>query len=85
MANEDHVKLLKSGVETWNEWREQLPNVVPDFFQANLAEEDLPGASLFEANLQGARLDNAVLDAADLKGANLQEANLQRANLNEAN
>ena len=30
MADEEHLKTLQQGVETWNEWREDHPDVIPD-------------------------------------------------------
>ena len=30
MANEEHVALLKQGVEVWNKWREENPDIKPD-------------------------------------------------------
>jgi hypothetical protein len=29
MANEEHFKILKQGVEAWNEWREKNPKITP--------------------------------------------------------
>ena len=31
MANEEHVKILEQGVEAWNSWRDENPDVLPDF------------------------------------------------------
>jgi hypothetical protein len=36
MANEEHVALLKQGVEVWNKWRKENPVVRPDLNGANL-------------------------------------------------
>lgn len=30
MANPEHVEILKQGVDVWNRWREENPEVVPD-------------------------------------------------------
>ena len=30
MANDEHVALLKNGVEVWNKWRHENLNVRPD-------------------------------------------------------
>ena len=62
MANSEHVKRLKQGVEEWNAWRRENPNV----FHADLSNADLSGA-----NLSGARLSTAELSGADLRGADL--------------
>ena len=40
MANEEHLKILKQGVEQWNKWR--LENAIrPDLVDANLSSADL--------------------------------------------
>jgi uncharacterized protein YjbI with pentapeptide repeats len=68
MANEEHLKILKQGVEQWNKWR--LENVIkPDLQDANLYGADLSGANLYGANLYGANLSGA-----NLSGANLSDA-----------
>jgi hypothetical protein len=47
MANQEHLEILKRGVEVWNEWREQRhPALRPD-----LSEADLIGANLIERGL----------------------------------
>jgi uncharacterized protein YjbI with pentapeptide repeats len=95
MANEQHVEILRQGVEAWNAWRLDSPEVELDlvganFSRANLYEANLHGANLsranlYEANLHGANLSRANLSGADLIGANLQGANLQEADLQGAN
>ena len=69
MANPEHLKLLREGVEGWNAWRTN--DLIPD-----LREADLSGANLSGANLNGADLNGANLFRADLSGANLAGANL---------
>ena len=56
MANEEHLALLKQGVEVWNRWRGEHPEVRPDLFKADLRQ-----AHLSRANLSGARLSRANL------------------------
>ena len=74
MANEEHLKIHKQGVEQWNKWREE-----------NSITPDLSGAHLIGANLSGTNLIDADLSFADLSGANLSGANLSFANLVGAN
>src|SRR3954454_22737808 len=62
MANEKHVAQLKKGVDAWNAWRSENPDV---------ACPDLEGADLHEANLTEAHLSFANLVQADLTGADL--------------
>ena len=75
MANPEHLKILKSGVDKWNEWRKENRDV----------RADLIGADLSKANFIGANLSEAILREANLNGANLNGANLSRANLSKAN
>jgi uncharacterized protein YjbI with pentapeptide repeats len=84
MANDEHVALLKKGVEAWNAWREENPNIRPDLFGAGLSEANLSEANLAEANLSMAHLSEANLYKADLSEASLLGAHLSEANLSEA-
>ena len=84
MANEDHVALLKKGVDAWNAWRNENLDIGPD-----LSWESFNGAGLREANLSGANLSwaglgEADLSEADLRGADFFEADLGGANLSGA-
>jgi hypothetical protein len=79
VANEEHVALLKQGVDAWNAWRRENLDVPPDLSEADLSGANLSWAALFKANLFKANLRRASLREADLSGTNLREANLSRA------
>ena len=100
MANKEHREILKQGVNVWNKWRKDHPDVEPNLrgvdldganlSQADLSRTDLTGANLSQtildgANLEGARLDYTNLRRINLSGANLSEASLDEANLSGAN
>lgn len=97
MANREQVALLKKkGVDQWNQWRRQHPEIQqPNLSYARLSSTHLNGADLHYANLSNANLSgadlyeadlsDADLDSADLQGANLSNANLSSANLGNAN
>ena len=80
MANKAHLAVLKQGVEVWNNWRQENPNVIPD-----LSGADLNGSALHWLNLKGANLRKASLRAVNLREAILTQAELVSANLNRAN
>jgi uncharacterized protein YjbI with pentapeptide repeats len=84
MANPEHLAKLKEGVEAWNQWRKENPDVEPDLSQAFLQEADLSEADLRYANLKGADLDRVNLRGAKLSGANLEWADLYDADLRGA-
>lgn len=95
MANLEHLSILRQGVETWNQWREVNPHLIPDLYDADLRNYPLQGANLSRvvlgktslslAHLQGANLFQADLYEADLFRANLEAVNLQQAYLCRAN
>ena len=100
MANEEHLKIIKQGVEAWNNWREENPDVKPNLSEADLSEvslrevdlsevslswADLREADLFGADLFKADFFRADLSGADLSGANLNGTDLFRADLIGAN
>ena len=87
MANPDHLVILDQGIEAWNKWRKEKPNVKPDLSEADLngrvfykfqegiridlRRTDLGHTNLENANLERARLENAYLEGANLKNASL--------------
>ncbi len=85
MANEEHLTILRQGVEAWNAWRAANRDVMPNFFWANFKEITLHEANLSSAFLGWANLREADLQGSDLQGAYLQEAYLLRANLQKVN
>lgn len=85
MANEEHLEILKSGVEAWNTWRRENKLVRPELYQANLSGANLNGANLNGANFIGANLSGANLIRANIRGAKLSGANFSGANLIGAN
>jgi len=84
MAHKEHVTLIHQGVATWNRWRTDNPDVVPDLVGAGLRGLDLTDANLGEANLQGADVRGTILSRACLIGADLTAANMFKAVLVDA-
>jgi len=89
-ARDEHLKILKKGVEVWNKWRQQEnPTVRPLFYGCDLREKAI-GIKLDGVNFANAVLINAKLQGQSLRKANFHEANLggaelQGADLTEAN
>ena len=84
MANPEHLKTLKKGVDHWNKWRNENLFISPDLNGANLKGWNLNGANLSMANLIWANLQAADLQGTDLRGASLNMANLFDADLSNA-
>ncbi len=89
MANPEHLKILKQGVEVWNRWRRKHWKVRPDLSDADLegaelGSFDFRGVNLVRADLRGADLSGALFWDASLRGANFRGANLVRADLRSA-
>ena len=61
VVDQEQLAILKQGVEVWNKWREDNPDVEIDLIRA-----DLWGANLSNANLRGAILVNTDLTSSIL-------------------
>lgn len=95
MANSEHLKILESGPDLWNQWRDAHPSICPDLQSANLSGKDcceinLNGANLRQANLtrtfiRWANLGQAQVEGAQLTGTDLSGTNLEHVNLSQAN
>ena len=83
MANQEHIKWLREGVEAWNQ-RRRRENFIPDFSGADMSHANLSGVNLRRANLSGAYLFRADLRDADFYLTDLSSAVLSFANLSGA-
>jgi hypothetical protein len=81
MANEEHLAILKQGVEAWNRWRDENPDICPELRSASLARMHLDGVNLSRADLRDTNLTRALLCEADLTNAILHRTNFRRADL----
>ena len=84
MGNPEHLEILKQGVEVWNQWREDNPNVKPHLSDSDLQDSELQMVNFFEVNLRKANLSKANLRGADLSYANLRGANLRKGDFTRA-
>jgi len=71
MADPEHLAVLNQGIEAWNKWRQDNPDIHPDLF----------GADLFGVDLHGMNFEDANIGCANLRAANLSKANLGGADL----
>jgi hypothetical protein len=80
-ANKEQLEILKQGVEVWNSWRKENPEVKINLKDAKLSGYNLDGANLVEADLVTANLGGASLQSASLLGAHLRRAFLDEVDL----
>ncbi len=76
MANPEHLEILAQGVETWNMWLGNQPNVLPDLSGADLRGVNLSGAVLIGVNLWRANLANADFSFVHLGATILDDVDL---------
>lgn len=76
--------IANNDIESWNQWRENNPQILPDLSSERLISADLSGVDFSGANLQSINLQNACLIGADLRGSDLSWANLIDADLRGA-
>ncbi len=86
MANKEHVKLLQASVEEWNTFRQNHPEISPDFSNADMSNLSLSKANLKNSNFQktnltGTNLIGCLLDGANFAGADLTKADLRNIEL----
>lgn len=84
MANQQHLAKLQQGQQIWNQWRENNPDIKPNFVGAELYGTNLIYANLKNANFTNAKLCGCKFLKADLKNANFTNANLMNADVREA-
>jgi uncharacterized protein YjbI with pentapeptide repeats len=79
LVNEEHLAILKKGIDVWNKWIQENPSIRPD-----LSGEDLSGEDLSNAYLNNANLTDTNLSYVNFAYTYLIEANCSNANLSHA-
>jgi hypothetical protein len=67
MASEEHLAILKQGVEAWNKWAEANPKEAPDFSETDLSWNET--RFLRKANLSAANFTKTDLNTINLSDA----------------
>ncbi len=75
MPNAEQIAIINQGVEVWNQWREENPDVEIDLSGVQFKNQDLHRVNFRGANLHGTDFSSSVLAWADLRDADLFEAN----------
>ena len=81
MANQEHLDILKQGVEVWNKWRSEHRNLRPDLNGADLSKTFLTETNLSGANLTEREL-NVIRAILRKKEQSLTPANFKEEDLN---
>jgi len=85
MPNQKHFEIVKQGVDEWNKWREENPEIEPDLSDIDLSDMKLNSANLSDTdNLRDTDLRRSILRNTDFRGANLVRADLRAVNINKA-
>ncbi len=95
MGNPAHLEILKQGVDVWNRWREDNPDIKPDLSFEQFSDEkglgnvhfpriNFTDTSLIHTNLLESNLNRAILIRAELRMANLSQSKLCQADLSMA-
>lgn len=80
----DPTIITFEGVESWNKWREENPDIIPDLHGESFVGQDMENINFENVNLEGADLTEACLIGANLKHANLTDAQLIKTNFQGA-
>ncbi|MEM8721795.1 MAG: pentapeptide repeat-containing protein [Cyanobacteria bacterium P01_G01_bin.39] len=96
MTNEEQLKILKQGVEVWNRWRQDNPEITPDLSELDLAHEDFillelsngtfgSNSGLIIINMSQANFRNVDFSGASLSNVDFQESDFSGATLTRVN
>lgn len=73
MANSEHLKILKKGVEAWNKWRDENQDEKPDLSGVDLTKCEFTGANFSNTNFNKARLHLWSVYDCDFSESNLTD------------
>src|SRR5262249_32169492 len=79
MANQQHLDLLRQGVETWNRWRKEHRDMKPDLSGADFSNIILNDVRLSFADLHGTHFRSSNLSRAYFVSSDLSYADFSHA------
>lgn len=88
MANQEHVALLKQGIDSWNKWRRENAEIQVDLSSTDLSNLDLSMGNFSPAHVSAPPIDDIPITSyvrLQLPQVDFSLANLQNADFNHAN
>jgi len=76
-----HYDKIIKGVPTWNAWRADNPEIIPDLMGVYLLKTNLTEANFQGTNLTGANFQKSILFGANFEKAKLMGSNFMGAQL----
>jgi len=85
-CKEELLAKLTEGVDTWNQWRRENPEIEPDLSSTDIFSKVWPhlGSNLSGVNFRQTNLSGSGLSRLNLSGAQMNDANLSAANFTES-
>ncbi|TMD57968.1 MAG: toll/interleukin-1 receptor domain-containing protein [Chloroflexi bacterium] len=86
MANKEHLDILTQGVEAWNRWRKEHPDIQPDLSKSDLIRANLTTVIPSPSRINWSWIDFliSVISGIDNLSIDLSRANLMEADLSGA-
>jgi uncharacterized protein YjbI with pentapeptide repeats len=84
MANHEHLAKLNEGINSWNQWRMEHPDIKPDLSESDLKGMDLSGFDLTNTNFYRAVIAGTNFTEADLSHSSMEEVCGSEANFTGA-
>jgi uncharacterized protein YjbI with pentapeptide repeats len=74
MANVDHLVAFQKGIEFWNTWRKNNPDINPNLSGITLENLNLDNVDLSNTNMRRTKFQQVIFGKCNLSGADLRES-----------
>jgi uncharacterized protein YjbI with pentapeptide repeats len=71
MANPEHLAILKKGVDAWNKWRQDWPEITPNLRSCDIQYGNFQRADFSHTDFIEADISNSLLTFSDFRQPNL--------------
>jgi uncharacterized protein YjbI with pentapeptide repeats len=76
--------MLEEGVQTWNDWRDKNPLIIPDLSNIHLEKTNLSKANFSNTNLSRSTILNCNMSRTNVSGADISMAYLSRVDFSHS-